>query len=75
VPAREGSAAHQRFDLARGDRHAAADDLAARGGDDNVVLDPARHPKTIAYVERILARPSFAPMIEQETRFLERTAA
>jgi len=41
----------------------------------NVVLDPARHPKIIAYVERILARPSFAPMIEQETRFLERTAA
>ena len=41
----------------------------------NVVLDPARHPKTIAYVERILARPSFAPMIEQEARFLERFAA
>jgi len=41
----------------------------------NVILDPARHPKTIAYVERILARPSFAPMIELETRFLERTAA
>ena len=40
----------------------------------NVVLDPARHPKTIAFVERILARPSFAPMIEQEARFLERTA-
>jgi len=41
----------------------------------NVVLDPARHPKTIAYVERMLARPSFASMIEQEARFLERTAA
>ncbi len=41
----------------------------------NVVLDPARHPKTIAWVERILARPSFASMIEQEARFLERTAA
>ena len=41
----------------------------------NVVLDPARHPKTIAWVERILARPSFAPMIEQESRFLERFAA
>jgi glutathione S-transferase len=41
----------------------------------NVVLDPARHPRTIAYVERILARPSFARMIEQEARFLERTAA
>ena len=41
----------------------------------NVVLDPARHPKTIALAERILARPSFAPMLEQEARFLERTAA
>ena len=41
----------------------------------NVVLDPARHPKTIAWVERMLARPSFAPMIERETLFLERTAA
>ena len=41
----------------------------------NVVLDPARHPKTIAWAERILARPSFAPMLEQEARFLERTAA
>ena len=41
----------------------------------NVVLDPARHRKTIAWVERMLARPSFAPMIERETLFLERTAA
>ncbi len=41
----------------------------------NVAIDPARHPKVLAYVEKVLARPSFAPMIEQETRFLERTAA
>lgn len=41
----------------------------------NVVIDPARHPKVLAYVERMLARPSFAPMIEQEARFLERSAA
>jgi glutathione S-transferase len=41
----------------------------------NIVIDPARHPKVLAYVERMLARPSFAPMIEQEARFLERTAA
>jgi glutathione S-transferase len=41
----------------------------------NVAIDPARHPKVLAYVEKILARPSFAPMIEQEARFLERTAA
>ena len=41
----------------------------------NVVVDPARHPKVKAYVEAILARPSFAPWIEREARFLERTAA
>jgi glutathione S-transferase len=41
----------------------------------NVAIDPGRHPKVLAFVERMLARPSFAPMIEQETRFLERTAA
>jgi glutathione S-transferase len=41
----------------------------------NVVIDPARHPKVLAFVERMLARPSFAGMIEQEARFLERTAA
>jgi hypothetical protein len=29
----------------------------------------------LAFVERMLARPSFAPMIAQEARFLERTAA
>ncbi len=37
--------------------------------------DDGRHPRTCAYVERILARPSFAPWIERETAFLERTAA
>jgi glutathione S-transferase len=41
----------------------------------NVAIDPGRHPKVLAFVERMLARPSFAPMIEQETRFLGRTAA
>jgi len=40
-----------------------------------VMIDPARHPKVLAYVERMLARPSFAPMIEREARFLERSAA
>jgi glutathione S-transferase len=38
-------------------------------------LEQPRHPRTCAYVERILARPSFAPLIERETAFLERTAA
>jgi len=38
-------------------------------------LDKSRFPKTIAYVERILARPSFAPLVEKEAALLERTAA
>jgi glutathione S-transferase len=38
-------------------------------------LDPARHGRTRAYVERILARPSFAPWVERETAFLAKTAA
>lgn len=37
-------------------------------------LDQNRFPKTIAYVERILSRPSFAPLVATETAFLERTA-
>jgi glutathione S-transferase len=41
----------------------------------DIVIDPARHPTVKAYVEAILARPSFAPWIERETAFLERTAA
>ena len=40
----------------------------------NVAVDPARHPKVKAYVENILARPSFAPLIASETAFLERAA-
>lgn len=31
--------------------------------------DPARHPKTAAYIQAILARPSFAPMVAQEKAF------
>ncbi len=41
----------------------------------NFAIDPACHPKVLAFVERMLARPSFAPMVEQEARFLARTAA
>lgn len=37
-------------------------------------LDESRYPKTIAYVQRILSRPSFAPLVESETALLERTA-
>ena len=38
-------------------------------------LDPARHGRTRAYVERILARPSFAAWVERETAFLAREPA
>jgi glutathione S-transferase len=41
----------------------------------DVVVDAGRWPKTRAYVERILARPSFAPWIERERAFLAKTAA
>jgi glutathione S-transferase len=40
-----------------------------------VVLDPKRHARLKAYVEAILARPSFAPWIARETAFLDKTAA
>ena len=39
-----------------------------------IELDRERHDRTCAYVERILARPSFARWIERETAFLARTA-
>ena len=38
-------------------------------------IDPARYPRTVAYVETILSRPSFAPLIERETAFLTKQAA
>jgi glutathione S-transferase len=40
-----------------------------------VEMDDDRHPRTKAYVARILARPSFAPLVAKEAAFLERTAA
>jgi glutathione S-transferase len=40
-----------------------------------VLVDPERHPRLKAYVEAILARPSFAPWIAKETAFLDKTAA
>jgi glutathione S-transferase len=40
-----------------------------------VPVDAARHPKAAAFVERMLARPSFAGWVEREAAFLERTAA
>ena len=38
-------------------------------------LDRSRHARTCAYVERILARPSFTACVEREAAFLARTAA
>ena len=38
-------------------------------------IDPDRYPRTVAYVERILARPSFSRWVERETAFLEKQPA
>jgi glutathione S-transferase len=38
-------------------------------------VDPKRYPRTVAYVERILARPSIAHWVERETAFLGKQAA
>ena len=38
-------------------------------------VDPRRYPRTVAYVERILARPSLSQWIERETAFLAREPA
>lgn len=40
-----------------------------------IEIDRTRYPRTRAFIERILARPSFAPLIERETAFMARTAA
>lgn len=36
---------------------------------------PDKYPRTVAYVDRILSRPSFAPWVERETAMLAATAA
>jgi glutathione S-transferase len=41
----------------------------------NYELDPARYPRTIAYVKRILDRPSFSSWVEREVAMLERIPA
>jgi glutathione S-transferase len=38
-------------------------------------VDPERYPRTVAYVERILARPSLSTSIQRETEFLANQAA
>jgi glutathione S-transferase len=41
----------------------------------NTRVDPDRYPRTVAYVDRILARPSLAQWVERETAYLAKTAA
>jgi Glutathione S-transferase len=38
-------------------------------------VDPTRYPRTHSYVERILARPSLAPLIQREAALLAREPA
>ena len=38
-------------------------------------VDEGRYPKTVAYVDRILARPSLAELIEREATYLAKQAA
>jgi glutathione S-transferase len=38
-------------------------------------IDPELYPRTVAYVERILARPSFASWFERERQMLRKEAA
>ena len=40
----------------------------------DIALDRSRHPGTAAYIERMLARPSLARLIEKEIGLMERTA-
>jgi glutathione S-transferase len=37
-----------------------------------ISIDAGKHPKTAAFVDAILARPSFAPIVAQEKRFFAR---
>lgn len=38
-------------------------------------VDPERYPRTVAYADRILARPSFAQWVERETAMLAKEPA
>jgi len=40
-----------------------------------VNVDPARYPRTIAYAQRILARPSFSQWVEREKALMAKVAA
>jgi glutathione S-transferase len=41
----------------------------------NTRVDPERYPRTVAYVERILARPSLAHWVEREAAYLAKEPA
>jgi len=41
----------------------------------NTKLDPDKYPRTVAYVDRILARPSLAPWVEREAAYLAKEPA
>jgi glutathione S-transferase len=41
----------------------------------NTRIDPERYPRTIAYVDRILARPSLSALVKGETEMLSQHAA
>jgi glutathione S-transferase len=41
----------------------------------NTRIDPERYPRTVAYVDRMLARPSLSRWLEQETAFLAKEPA
>jgi glutathione S-transferase len=41
----------------------------------NTRVDQERYPRTVAYVERILARPSLAHWVDRETAYLAKQAA
>jgi glutathione S-transferase len=43
-------------------------------GHAGTAIDGGRYPKLKAYVDAILARPSFAPLVEREKAFLGQAA-
>jgi glutathione S-transferase len=71
VPGRDGYLVGDRLTLA---------DIAVAGPfanfrHSNTRIDPERYPRTVAYIDRILARPSLSRWVEQETAFLAREPA
>jgi glutathione S-transferase len=41
----------------------------------NSPVDPERYPRTVAYIDSVLERPSFAQWVERETQFLAKEPA